>query len=234
MKHLLTAMAVTTTALAAHPAAAQTYLRGTVGIAFPERANFSDVDPTNATLGSGVRLFGDMGHSVAFGGGIGYRWSPVVRTDLTLTYMPSLQFRGGDDAGLGLSGSGDVKPLVGLANIYLDIGGLAPGTFGRFQPYLGIGAGIARNELGTFTTSVGGVNTTIAGATRNGFAWSGTVGVGYLVTDHVIFDFEYKYFDVGEIRSGTRATTLGVTVQTGGIKADSDIHTVNLGVRFQF
>ena len=236
MKHVLTAVAGAAMLLAMHPASAQFYLSGDVGVAFPERANFSDVDPNapNAAFGPGVRSFGDMDHSVVFGGGIGYRWTPVFRTDLTLSYMPSLHFTGGDNAGRGSTSSADIKPLVGLANVYVDLDGLMPGSFGRFQPYLGVGAGVARNEIGTFNTTVSGANVAIAGATRTGFAWGGTVGVAYKLADHVLLDFFYKYFDVGEIRSGTRASVGGTTVAIGAVKADSDIHTVNLGVRFEF
>lgn len=239
MKHVLMGPAATAVALAvlaAHPAAAQLYLRGNIGGAFPERTNFSDADPNapDAAFGPGVRSFGDMGRSVVVGAGIGYRLTAFLRADLTVSYIPSLHFKGSDDAGLQSTSSADVKPLIGLGNVYIDIDGLAPGAFGRFQPYLGVGAGIARNEIGTFNTTVGGTTTAISGATHTGFGWSGTVGVGYKLTEHVMLDFEYKYFDVGEIRTGTHATVAGVATSIGAVKADSDIHTINLGVRFQF
>ena len=236
MKQVLSGWAAVVMALATHQASAQLYLRGDVGAAFAEPTEFTDVTAAapNAALGPGVKVSGDVGDSVILAGGIGFRWTPAFRTDLTLSYMPSLKFTGHDNLGLGSTSTADFKPLVGLVNGYVDFNGLVPGGLGRFQPYMGFGVGVSRNHLGTFNTNVSGTNLAISGASHTAFAWSGTAGLAYKLTDHVLLDFSYRYFDIGETRSGTSATAAGVTVPVGAVKADIDIHAVSLGARFEF
>jgi opacity protein-like surface antigen len=73
------------------------YVRGDVGGAFGQDVTFSDTDPSapNHDLGKAT-LPAHVNDSVMFGGGVGYRFSPLWRADLTVDDIPSL--RGGGTA----------------------------------------------------------------------------------------------------------------------------------------
>ncbi len=204
------------------------YVRGDVGGAI-------GVDTTaKSTLPGGTGNFkGHTGNSVIFGAGIGYRINPMFRTDLTVDYMPSLQFKG-FNATAGSGSKGDINSLVGLANGYFDLAGVLPGVFGPFQPYIGGGIGLARNVLATQALNTAGVGSTLSGGEHTSFAWDATAGVGYALTQNLTLDLAYKYIDAGSMRSGTRFVSNGAATTVPSLKADLQAHTVMVGLRYTF
>jgi outer membrane protein OmpA-like peptidoglycan-associated protein len=206
------------------------YVRGDVGGAFGADTSLKS---TNSSIG-GTSSFSDQtGNSVIFGAGVGYRFSPIFRTDLTVDYLPSLQLKG-RNATTNTSNKGDIDSLVGLVNGYVDINGLLPGVFGPFQPYVGAGIGLARNVLGTQTLNASGVTGTLSGAEHTSFAWGATAGVGYSLTQNLTLDVGYKYIDAGSMRTGQRLVSGGVVSNQLAGKADLQAHTVTVGLRFAF
>ena len=213
------------------------YLRGDVGGAFGVDNRLKDTSPTSPTCTLCTTTQpGNPGNSVMFGGGIGYRFTPMFRSDLTLDYIPSFKETGHNSLVPALHNSADLSSLVGMVNGYLDLNGFAPTMFGPFQPYIDAGVGFARNDLGRTTLTAAGVpgSASLAGTTRTELAWGAGAGVAYALTPNLSLDLAYKYLDLGEIRTGGSGTALGVSFTTTPTKANLQAHTVTLGVRWTF
>ena len=201
------------------------YIRGDVGGAFGADTTIKE------TSGSGTNVLttnpsASTGNSVLFGGGVGYRINPMFRTDFTLDYIPSLKLKGTGTS----PSSADLDSLVGMANGYLDLNGFMPGTFGRFQPYIDAGIGFSRNDLGRTTATGSSIN----GSVKNQFAWGAGAGVGYGITPNLTVDIAYKYLALGEARTGSTLTTGSGATAINPLKADINVHTVTLGLRYAF
>jgi opacity protein-like surface antigen len=123
-----------------------------------------------------------------------------------------------------------------MANGYFDLAGWQPAAFGPFQPYLTAGIGVARNDLGTFSGTSAGFAVSENGSTTTNFAWGAGAGVGYSVTPNLTLDIGYKYFDLGEFRTGTAVTVGGAPLPpvTASKSTDLDVHTIMVGLRFGF
>lgn len=217
------------------------YLRGDVGGAFGNDVTFKD---TNTNLASPCILCTGTVRSsardtVIFGGGIGYRFMPMFRADLTLDYMPSFKLRGTSVGGPfpGTTYSADLSSLVGMANGYFDVGGFAPQIFGPFQPYIDAGVGFAHNDLQSSTGRIAGaVPFTQTGSARTNFAWGAGAGLGYAFTPNWALDVAYKYLDLGRLQSGSSASLSGGgATPTTAIRSDNfTVHTVTIGFRYTF
>jgi len=245
---IFAAVAAAAIAFYAMPSAAQQmsgfYVRGDLGGAFGQDTTFKDTNPSasNAVLGN-FTVPSSTGNSVIFGGGVGYHFSPIIRADVTLDYLPSLR-ASGHITPLPVTApiAGNVDSLVALVNGYVDVNGLMPNTFGLFQPYLTAGIGFSRNSLGATSggLTVGGVGVTygVSGNTNTDLAWAVGAGVGYPVTQNLTVDFGYKYLSLGEMRTGTTATASAAGIIASGTvtqaKADLYVHTITLGVRYGF
>jgi opacity protein-like surface antigen len=164
-----------------------------------------------------------FGTSPVFGGGIGFSPLPFLRTDLTVTYRSDYSGSATETVlpGITATANSDINSLVGMANAYLDLP-----TFGKLTPYVGGGAGVARNHLGGTTVTVGGASTTIGGATRTDFAWQVGGGVAVSVLPTIALDIAYHYLDAGKFES---ASVAGSTL-SGKLKA----HEVTAGIRVGF
>jgi outer membrane protein OmpA-like peptidoglycan-associated protein len=217
------------------------YLRGDVGGAFGNKVTATDNNPSalNCDLCTGS-LPATTGNSVLFGGGVGYRFNPMFRADLTLDYIPSFKLRGTAVSGgpgiVNSTASADLNSLVGMANGYLDLNGLMPNMLGPFQPYIDGGLGFARNDLGTISGNLGGVTPyTQSGATETNFAWGVGAGAGFAITPNLTLDLAYKYLNLGEVRTGNPIFVGAATFNRTGDKSDElTAHTVTVGLRFAF
>jgi OOP family OmpA-OmpF porin len=220
------------------PLSSGLYVRGDLGGAFGADTTFKDTNPSspNCSLCNTTEP-SSTGNSVLFGAGVGYRFTPLFRTDVTLDYIPSLKVSGHNSALTGVTNSADLDSLVGLLNGYLDLDGLKPGMFGPLQPFLTAGVGVARNDLGRTTYGLAGLASgtlTQNGSTHTSFAWGVGAGAGYPLTPNLTIDLTYKYLDLGEMRSGSSGSFVGAAFPATPIKADLQVHTVILGLRFAF
>jgi len=208
------------------------YVRGDLGGAFGAGTTFKDSNPTaaNCVLCT-TTLPTSPGSSFLFGGGVGYRFTPVLRADVTLDYMPQFNAHGTNSTG---SASVTFNTFVGLVNGYVDLNGLMPNAFGSFQPYLTAGVGFSRNSMGTAAGRAFGVSGTQSGATNTDLAWSIGAGVAYPINQNLTFDVGYKYLDLGELRTGSTNTAGGVTTTSTVQKADLQAHVVTAGLRWAF
>jgi opacity protein-like surface antigen len=176
----------------------------------------------------------DIGSSPIVGVGVGAKFLPFLRTDLTLSYRPGYSFAAPPTAiePPGTTGRGDVKALAAMLNAYYDFP-----SFAGFTPYVGGGIGVARDQVGTTTLSAnsnGATVATLGGATTTQFAWQASAGVSYSIIPAVALDIGYRYFDAGEGRSGNTVTIGGVTAAFPVQRGDIHAHEIQVGIRVGF
>lgn len=205
------------------------YLRIDGGGAFSDELSFRDT-VFDTTLGAGNRLTGGAGDSPFGTVGIGARFLPFFRADVTASVIPSLRFSGGDNLGTGSVNIAQIRSQVALVNAYFDFPVLT--IFGPMQPYLDFGIGAARNKIGAMSsTFIGGG---LAGHTETDVAGSIGVGIAFPLGDHALIDFGYKFIDLGEVRTGAVTSATFPGTGTAPIKANLSVHTLTGGLRFLF
>ena len=93
---------------------------------------------------------------------------------------------------------------------------------GKWQPFVGVGAGIARVDISSATPSAGtGLNDA-----DTAFAWQGMAGVAYAVNHNVKLTLGYRYFSAPDVEVSSSAGT--------GFDSEYASHDVLFGVRFSF
>lgn len=204
------------------------YLRGDVGYTHYKRP---EADYTLGLIEGGMARESIADNAVV-GVGIGYRFSPMFRADVTLDHRFYSRFKGlpADDgfATGSVSDRGRFQSATAMLNIYADLG-----TYRRFTPYVGAGIGVARNVLGSYTrTSVDafGVATEerLAGGDDYAFAWALMGGIGYRLSSSFTLDLGYRYVSLGEVKTQGHGNGAGADVKSIGA------HEVRLGVRYAF
>ena len=157
-------------------------LSGVMGLAMVGTAVAADFSPErfSAPSDSSWYVRGDVGWSfldwsggsddsdIAFGGGLGYKYSDYWRADLRIDYAGKFDVGGGADLGFGTV----------LVNGYFDIP-----ISQQLSPYLGVGAGY-------------GWTTLDPGPDRDGFAYALMAGVGADLTQQITLDLGYRYREV--------------------------------------
>jgi OmpA-OmpF porin, OOP family len=209
------------------------YLRGDIGGAFGTNTTFKNLPSLPG--GSGSTQPSGVDNSIMYGGGIGVRINPMFRSDITIDGIRRLNIEGTNAVAGGVTSSSHVSSVVGLVNGYFDLNGLWPTVFGRFQPYIDAGLGVARNDLSR--TSFARNGATIANVSSHAFmdfAWGAGAGVAYAVAPNLLIDLSYKYLDLGEMHSGTTLSIGAARVNTSRMAGDLKAHTVMLGVRYEF
>ena len=197
--------------------AAPTFLYGRIdaGGSFPTGSDLKGFDP-----------------SPMVGVGLGFSPLPFLRTDATVSYRTEYSGSATDTTsvpGATLSEKSNIKSVVGMVNAYFDFP-----TVAGFTPYVGGGAGVARNELGSTTISSGGTQLTINGSTKTNFAWQVGGGVAINILPTIALDIGYHYLDAGSVKSSTTGTVLGTPVSIGPASAKLRAHEVQAGIRVGF
>lgn len=188
----------------AHSAPTFFYVRADAGGSFPSGSDFDGFDP-----------------SPLFGAGVGFSPLPFLRTDVTVTYRTDYSGSGAI-SGTPFTANADIKSIVGMLNAYYDFP-----SFSNFTPYIGGGAGVARNQLNNTSVTTGGATVaTIGGATKTNFAWQVGAGVAISMAPTIALDIAYHYLDAGKFESASFA---GSTA-SGQLKA----HEVTAGIRVGF
>jgi outer membrane protein OmpA-like peptidoglycan-associated protein len=209
------------------------YVRGDVGGAFGTNTTFKNLPSLPG--GSGSTQPSGVDNSIMYGGGIGVRFNPMFRSDITVDGIRRLNIEGTNAVGAGVSSSAHVSSVIGLVNGYFDFNGVWPTVFGRFQPYIDAGVGVARNDLSRTAFAANGANiANVSSHAYTNFAWGAGAGVAYAVAPNLLVDLGYKYLDLGEMHSGTTLSVGAAKVNTARMIADLKVHTVMLGVRYEF
>ncbi len=204
--------------LAIPAGAAGWYLRGTLGFEWSLAADYSDGDaratnpPALFGVGPGndgrqIGAYGDFGRFPLVEGAIGKQILPWLRSEMAIAYRRDMKYRGQANF-RGVPGeqpvSASADSFSGMANLFLDIVGLFGVKLGRFQPYLGAGAGLSHNRLGEMTYVFPGnpgahkVTITPAG-NKTDIAFMASVGTGITLADRTILDISYRYTDLGRV-----------------------------------
>jgi opacity protein-like surface antigen len=144
-------------------------------------------------------------------------------------------------------GTGKVRPAVEFDGFYnhfdadlkvralgndIDVGGdvdsgafmvnfLGRFDFGRFQPYVGAGAGVHHTKFSDPTVTLNGVSAEGDGDEVTDFAWQIVAGSDYYFTEKLSIFLEYKYLNY----EGVDGEFLESRV---------DQHLVGLGIRYHF
>lgn len=159
------------------------YLRGDLG--FRTDTKIGDVNYTGFPTPVGVSLK-DV---VTAGGGGGYKWH-WFRADVTFDYSGKTRFYTLTNP----SGVYDAKvdTLVGLANVYLDLG-----TWSGITPYVGAGVGFVNFWNHGYTAPNGPVSGD--SHSKADFAWAYMAGLAWCFAPRWSVDFSYRRLNLGEM-----------------------------------
>ncbi|MDA0241358.1 MAG: porin family protein, partial [Proteobacteria bacterium] len=180
------------------------YIEGRIGLSLPLT---SDLDSAGASQEMGLDngLVGNIA--------VGHQYGNGFRTELEAGYRKNDV----DTISGGGGGGGDVKTWSAMINALYDFN-----VEGKWQPFVGVGAGIARVDISSATPSAGtGLNDA-----DTAFAWQGMAGVAYAVNHNVKLTLGYRYFSAPDVEVSSSAGT--------GFDSEYASHDVLFGVRFSF
>ena len=195
------------------------YLRGDVGVgataSTPNLVNTPDPIAIGGFSPAANQSFNNttISASTMFDVGVGYQYNTWLRGDITVEYRGGAEFQSEyvlNDATTTTQYTdfyrANVSSLVGLANVYADLG-----TWSGITPYIGGGIGVARNTLSGFTDQgfgiVGGASTGPAGGyfgdgNKTNFAWALMAGFDFNVTQNLKLELGYRYLNLGKFTTG--------------------------------
>jgi opacity protein-like surface antigen len=156
-------------------------------------------------------------NSYVAGAGLGYRFFPFFRSDITFDYRDDFHDKD--------FGNARFRNWSAMANGYVDFN--LP-FIRPLIPYIGAGAGIAQNKVnGTTVAVTGGTVNSITGSTKDQFAWQAMAGGSFYFSPTLALDVGYRYFHGGKAEGGT---VTGFPTHTG----DFDTHEIIGALRFGF
>jgi opacity protein-like surface antigen len=173
--------------------------------------------------------------------GLGYRLNSWLRTEALFSYRPSYEYNGDSNflqAPPPQPVSANLSSVAGFGVGYVDLPKL-----GQVQPFLGAGAGVARNRISPvtygFPSLAPGATTTSQGGTSTGWAWLLTAGVEVPLTPELSVDLAYRYTDLGAVQTdpglaqivrstGTRSLAIA------GTQSALQTHGAMLSLRYAF
>ncbi len=226
------------------------YLRGDVGYAFTSASGpftFRAFDAGAYT--GGTFATGAYDGDVSFAVGFGYRFTDMLRADLTVENF-NLRFNGtrafavpcpGENAGTTCTAA-DSTTLGAwsiMANGYLDLG-----TFARFTPYVGAGLGVTYANSGAGTTNYTCVGGACAGGTASlahasidswRFTYAAMAGFAYDINKNLKLDLGYMFRHVGGGNMFGFNTVSAAAGATGAEATDSGFnqHQIKVGLRYE-
>ncbi|MBK1621127.1 hypothetical protein CKO42_22445 [Lamprobacter modestohalophilus] len=242
--------------LGATAEASDWYLRAALGVEQSNDAEFFDRDCASqqpAALFGCVRgddgrplgAYGDFGRYPLLEVAFGKRLLPWLRTDLSLGYRFDSDYQGNANflsVGTHEPVSADFESWSGMVNAFVDLAPLIEADLGRFQPFVGVGAGLAYNQLGKVTyrfpqNPYRHKLSVTPGGERTSFTYRLTAGTGIRLTDSLMLDLAVAYTDLGKV--GTNAGVMAMNHVPMGIPIDeteTDLRAlgVSVGLRYGF
>jgi opacity protein-like surface antigen len=218
------------------------YLRGDIGMTNQEVDRLSFV-PQGEAIRRGVgddtfqKVHYEFDSSPLVGVGIGYQFNHWIRADVTGEYRGKSTFHG-LERGLGAfpdfvdQYSATKSELVGLANVYFDLG-----TWHGITPFIGAGVGVTRNTISAFTdVGVGPGTVGLAFAderSETDLAWALHAGLAYDVTQNFKVELAYRYLNLGDAKTGTLVRYDNSGCRCLGVAfKDIDSHDFKIGMRW--
>lgn len=182
------------------------YLRGDVGVGIDQLSRFSSTD---AAIVGGFSYDGaGLSQQAIIDAGVGYKFNNWIRFDVDGEYRTDTKFWALENYTAACPSmpnspcfdkySGHVGTFDVLANGYIDLG-----TWWNITPFVGGGVGAAFNRFSGLTDlnlSTGGSGSSATNITTN-FAWDLQAGIDYAFLPNWIFEFSYRYFDGGTVKS---------------------------------
>ena len=175
-----------------------------------------DSDTSRSTQFGRITGDAEYGSSAAFSAAVGRHLMDNVRLELEVGYSPvdidgmtNLRVDGRlVDAAYGLTGESDVWTVT-VGAVY-DVP-----TQGPLRPYVGAGVGIARHDTKTTFTFAGAEPTTETGDDTV-VSYHLRAGIGYEVSDTVVFYGGYRYIGAQDVEiAGTRSTSASDALEAG-------------------
>ena len=213
---LAAAMAVAgVVAICGSATASDYYIRTGFGFDKPSDSIFADVDckPSTALYGCGTgpdgaprRTVGGYDSGAALEFGVGFRATPMLRMEALFNYNPRLEYGGRANflaADRRQEVSADISSLSAMMAMFVDLDNLGTPNAGRFMPFVGVGAGVARNKLTRKIQDFTRTYTDVPAGTHDSFAWMVSVGTSVRLSPQTILDVSVQRTDLGEVRSGT-------------------------------
>ncbi len=214
---------------AAGVAQAQLYGRVDIGASFSTGADIQDnnfaadsVICGNAACTTPGQIK-DVGNSYLLSGGVGWRFTPNLRADGTISYRGS--YRINETMPDATTIQAYVTSWDIMANGYYDFAL----TWGK--PYVGVGIGWASNRVNDVFVSNFGIK---HGGTSSGFAWSVKGGVGVPISPALTLDLSVGYTDLGKLQIDPGSVAVsGTTVGTyAGANGKLRAWELTVGLRF--
>lgn len=245
---LISAFAFALLCLCAGQASAQSkgwYWRLDTGYSFASDANLKDKNPGNPVGGNyicgGALALGacgnppgelnDIGEAWIAGVGVGYRFSPRLRADVTASYRSGFKLDAVDAAPS--TYSADITSYNVMVNGYVDFPLQRTKTV---VPYVGAGVGYARNKIDDISNPnlppIPPGTSTLPGGTKSGLAWQVSFGVGIQLAPKVMLDLGYRYLDSGKIETSAGNVTGFFAQPYDGATGNLRAHELQVGVRF--
>jgi opacity protein-like surface antigen len=236
---LLVLLLVGTEAFAAEPYVRFGLARESSGNAIVVDRDCASTEPP-ALFGCGVGARGEFGDATGFelaAGAEGAR----ARVELAVTERRGLRLR----ANANFTDAGDEQPVRADASsraaMLIASIDVAPDTW-LIRPFVSIGAGMARNELGTTTYDFPGLSsgalTIVPGGTNDAFAFTAAAGASVQVATGLYVDLAARYNDLGEFRSEAGESLIVRADRTLRIPIDAtraDLRTsgISLSIRWR-
>lgn len=243
-------------ALAGPAVADDWYIRGNLGYEQSEDADFSDRNCASTQPpalfgcvkgddGRPIGAYGDFGSYPVVELALGRRLMPWLRADLSLGYRFDADYDGSANflsVGFNEPVSATLDSWTGMLNGFVDLAPVISHDLGPFEPYLGVGLGVAHNQLGKMTYRFPEnpyrhkLSVTPDGE-RTSFAYRLALGTGIRLSEHLVLDLSAYYTDLGEV--GTDSGVMLMNHVPGGIPIDeteSDLsaYGLSIGVRYAF
>ncbi len=230
------------------------YLRTSVGIGYSADADFYDKDPDSinppALFGRGnsgepIGVSGDFGTFPAAGLAFGMKLLPWLRSEIEAQYYFNMKY----DGNANFMGVGEKQPVSTTANsfatmlnLFIDLSALSQQQFGRFEPYVGGGIGIAYNRLNEMTyrfpENTGNHKISITpGGERLDLGFMLAVGTCIKLSKSLSVDAAYRYQDLGHMESERGIMVMDVLpdgIEIEKTSAPLRTHGIFIGLQYFF
>ncbi|WP_322521257.1 outer membrane beta-barrel protein [Guyparkeria halophila] len=211
-------------------AASDIYLKGGIGWAHNEEESATIGD----LAGPPDRVEVESDDSLAYQLGVGYRLTKWLDAELSLSHIDGYELSGpyeNDGSPTGEVGRTEVDTTSIMVLGLVDLAAVLDSSW-PLKPYVGVGAGYARHDLGRFTIT--NFSSRIDSHTSSGFAWKAVLGATYPVGENVSLDASYAYADYGEAESSLDAYEGGGNLQLNSpLTIDIHSHELSLSLRYR-
>ncbi len=211
-----TAVALAAAIVPVSAGAGEYYLRTGLGFEETDTTAFLDVNCDSQdslplygcgrdSAGNPRRSLGSFRSLAVLELGIGYDTGTAARYEFLVDYRPQFRFSGEANylsPGREQTTAANVKSVSAMAAAYFDLDRFGFSVAGPYRPFIGAGVGAARNTVKNKSITFPTTMTIVPGGSHVDMAWMATAGFSVGLDDQVMFDFAWRYSDLGEVRTG--------------------------------